>query len=350
MVRKHRKFKIKSLVVILTIVMITFLSLTIINILILRKTKQSDSLSYNSSATLTPSVCLINNAFLPSECTTDQRSFVSSLIDKINVNFNMKFDASDILKSNNYTYSIVAETIANEKGDTNKIVYDNTEELLHESIDQDDINNYSVNKDLVIDFPKYNALITSFKKDYVLALDSRLIIKATITNTGNYSKIEEPVSYNNEISLTIPLSEQTVNIDYSKNNFKNNNTIYSNKISNEYDKQNKIVNIYYRIDIVIIALILILIIKLIPQQNMFQKKINKILRDYDRAIAITNSIPSLKGLKVIEIASFEELLDVKDNLEKPILFYENKSHELATFIILNYEEAYVFTMKAYEDN
>jgi hypothetical protein len=349
MVKKRRIINTKNFVIILTIIMSAFILITISNIFKLKQTKQSDSITYNSSASLTPSVCLINNAFLPSECTTDQRSFVSSLIEKININFNMKFSASDLLQNNNYTYKIEAETIASEKGDATKIVYDNTDLLLSDNINQSNINNYNISKDVTIDFPKYNALITNFKKDYVLALDSKLIIKATIVNNGSYKMVEEPISYDSTISMTIPLAEQTVNIDYSKNNYSNNDTLYSNQTSQEFIKQNAKVNILYRIDIVIIALMLILIIRLIPRQNAYHKKINKILKEYDRAIAITNNLPSLRGLKVIEIASFEELLDVKDNLEKPILFYENKSHEWASFIILHYEEAYVYTMRAYED-
>jgi hypothetical protein len=44
---------------------------------------------------------------------------------------------------------------------------------------------------------------------------------------------------------------------------------------------------------------------------------------------------------------FLELLDAKESLNEPILFSEGKNHDLANFVILNGDEAYICYLDAY---
>lgn len=350
MARKHLKLKTSVKVTFMCLVMLSLLTMTILLTFSLKKTKQSDSITYNNTGSLTPSICLVTNEFLPSTCSTEQKSYVTSLIDKMTVNFKLNLNASDTLTSSSYNYKIEANVKANEKGDSAKVVYNNIEVLDSGTLTKDSGQGFNVNKDFNVDFKKYNDIITSFKKNYVLALDSNLIITATISEAAIYDKVNIPYKSEKTISLVVPLSEQTVNIDYANSKFKEDITNNSDVKSSEYTSVLKKLNILYRADIIFVLFMIYFAFRLMPKQSAYTKKVRKILKEYDQAIAITKNFPILKDFKVIQISSFEELIDVKDNLGKPILFFENRYHNCARFLILNDNEAYIFTIRAFEND
>lgn len=304
----------------------------------------TDSISYKSSGTITPVICLKSNEFLDSNCSSENQSYVSSLIDKITLNYVYSL-ITNKYATYDYSYKITLTTKANEKGDSSKVVYNKSEVLDEKSgfIESTALVNLSRSYD--IDFQHYNNLITSFKKNYVLALDSNLTINIFMTMTGHYGNNGETETKEHNIDIIVPLTEQTVNIDRSNLTFGTQETFAD--FAKETPQNIMFQKILYGIDIFVFILIIIEIIIMIPKENSFLKKLNKILKEYDRAIVKTNSIPKLTDYKIIYVDSFTELLDAKENLDKPILFCQGKHNDSARFIILNNDEAYVYYFDAY---
>ena len=83
---------------------------------------------------------------------------------------------------------------------------------------------------------------------------------------------------------------------------------------------------------------------MLPYKQEYIKKLEKILKEYDRAIVTVTKKPDTTKKSINNVPSFEELLDARENLEKPILFYQNRSGSKSTFIIINDKEAYVYTL------
>ena len=69
------------------------------------------------------------------------------------------------------------------------------------------------------------------------------------------------------------------------------------------------------------------------------------MKEYDRAIVKTRTMPDIDDLKVIEVESFEELIDARENLEKPILFIDINPGQKSCFLIINDRDAYKFILK-----
>ena len=69
------------------------------------------------------------------------------------------------------------------------------------------------------------------------------------------------------------------------------------------------------------------------KKSAYEKYINKILKEYDRLIAESSSLLSFEGKEIININKFTELLDIHDNLQLPIMYYEEKEHEQSYFYI-----------------
>ena len=72
----------------------------------------------------------------------------------------------------------------------------------------------------------------------------------------------------------------------------------------------------------------------------------RILNEYDRLIVENGTGPDTRDCQVIKISKFEELLDVRDNLKLPIMYYVVTKHTKCQFYIKHDDELYLLTIKA----
>ena len=85
--------------------------------------------------------------------------------------------------------------------------------------------------------------------------------------------------------------------------------------------------------------------KIMPKGNAYDKMLRKILRQYDRLIVNVNTKPNFKSSNTIEVNSFYELLDAKDNIHNAIFYYEVIPHQLCYFYINSDNNFIVYTLK-----
>ena len=102
--------------------------------------------------------------------------------------------------------------------------------------------------------------------------------------------------------------------------------------------------------LIIISLILIyktthLVLKVTNNRSKYQQRLMQILRDYDRIIVIArDGYETNKTREVVKLDNFDKLLDVKDNLNKPIIF--SKINDVKSeFIVEDDEKLYKFVLK-----
>ncbi len=81
------------------------------------------------------------------------------------------------------------------------------------------------------------------------------------------------------------------------------------------------------------------------KNTKYDKFVNNILKEYDRLIVETNTDIDLKKYNIIEIKKFTELLDVRDNLKCPILYYCITKHYKGMFYIKNNNDIYLLIVK-----
>lgn len=109
---------------------------------------------------------------------------------------------------------------------------------------------------------------------------------------------------------------------------------------------------YAIISITITVLLFIYLVTVFFEKKTPESIYNKILRDliktYDSILVDVEKIPELDVKNVINVSSFEKLLDVQYELKKPI-FYK-MSINSCSFILLDSEIAYVFVLRVSEDS
>ena len=109
---------------------------------------------------------------------------------------------------------------------------------------------------------------------------------------------------------------------------------------------------YSIVALTITAMILIYLINSFFEEETPESIYNKILREiiktYDSILVDVAKIPEMDVKTVINVSSFEKLLDVQYELKKPI-FYK-MSINSCSFLLIDSEIAYVFVLRISEDS
>lgn len=309
-------------------------------------TKKEVLLNYNSESNIKYLVNLKENNYFSETSLKMGEQYITSLIRDIEIDYNYKFN-SDKKINGSYKYKIVARVNADHKVDsaTTKKIWSKDYDLFEsDEFKLNDSNEFKIKENININYDKYNEIVNNFKKDYMIALTSRVDVYMFVYITGMYdgNKFIEDSS----LMTRIPLSEQTINItnEYIEKDAGN----LSRKIV--IDRFNNIYLFILGIILFIVGCYLIIKQVLIvlsdsQKQSEYIKKLKKYLHDYDDIIATVKHKPKTDGLKEIEFVNFEELIDAQDNLRVPIIFCETKKNERGYFYLISQECAYFYVLK-----
>ena len=105
------------------------------------------------------------------------------------------------------------------------------------------------------------------------------------------------------------------------------------------------------LDITGIIAVIVYIISNRDCKTIYAHKLKRILRDYDRYISETSNFKRTdmdKDMRVEYVKTFDDLINIRDSIEKPILFHEERAGERAVFYIFDDKIVYIYVMKAYD--
>ena len=306
---------------------------------------KGDLVKYNENSTVDYKVYLKDNDFYEEEYLGKGMAYVASLIDKINVDYHYLFNIDR--KSNiDFTYKIVGRLVIknqNEDGIFFEKEYDLSDEITNNLRDKD---NYSIDKNIVIDYDYYNDLANSFKSNYAVNTNSYLEVYMQVNEKSVETK---SYSLNNtsKTVLTIPLSKQEINIKLDNKDVNEEKQI---KILNDFMISNKN---YLIVSIVLLVIIVVLLSKFFTKLGYSSKKIStydkyisRILRTYDRIIVTVKTFPVLDDYITIELENFEDLVDISDNISQTIKYYVVTKGRKSKFFIIDGNILYLYTIKS----
>lgn len=327
---------------------ILFLILISLTLLLLLKILHTEEqvISYNENGNLDYKVYLKENDFYQTDYLDKDMIYVSSLIDYIDVDFEYNFNISEN-SDVHFIYSIIGNlTILDEKGQN--VYFEKSYNLLSYRTDKvTDQDSYNLKQNIKIDYDYYNDIANKFKMDFGVETTSKLRVYLTIRKVSNDVDVLLDSS-TSELYLDIPLSERSINMAINSNNLNNQQSIVK-KAENMVDNAPYIALIALCTvgSIVSLANAMRLITLLfVNKKSPYDKYINKILKEYDRLIAETRHLPDFSKYNLIEVSSFGELLDVRDNLKVPIMYYIVAKHVKSHFYIIDGKNLYLVTIKA----
>ena len=268
-------------------------------------------------------------------------NYIASLIDTVNVNFSYSNTYSDVVDYE-YEYDIDAKILVTDKYDGSKVLYSKDEALVEPTSLEGRDNKFDINKSVDINYDKYNSYVSAFKETYALDVDSSLILTMNISHRGAYKdkQIDNKVS---SLTMLIPLTKNTIDISINTNELANNFNIPIDEsvIENQYLFITGVVICV--LSFISLGLMIILNRK---KNDIYRKEIDKLLKNYDRLI-ITSKQPSIDESNYknkVRVMSFEELIDVNELTNEPIIYYEVEPGEKSYFIILKQDTLYKLTI------
>ena len=190
-----------------------------------------------------------------------------------------------------------------------------------------------------IDYREYNNLIKGFKTEFNLLAESYLQVTLHVNVNG------EQVNTANNMNINIPLTEKTINIEMEYTEINN-----SGKGGTTRTGINRALG---NISLAVAGLFILMVINTASfisradiGKTYYQRRVEKILRDYDRVVVkLKKSINISNDEEIMEVLDFEELLGMSDRLGKSILFMETDEKEKGWFIIKNGTEIYRYIIE-----
>lgn len=313
--------------------------------------KGTYKLHYSESSDLDYRVYLKENSNFPEKYLPKDKQYISSLIDYIEADFKYSFKSAEEL-SLQYDYYVTAKVSVDSFEGKN--IYETKETLVDRKRIRD-INNdtFSVSEKVKIDYNKYNAEAKKILNGYDLTANAELIVTLYVEVLGKYAEFENNLNDKEAITIKIPLSNKTVdiNIDYNLSDSKD--AILQYRSAAIKNPTLLYISIFFTVlDVVAVIAIIAWIIYNRDEKIIYSKKLKKILRDYDRYISetiITERVSDMmktKSLRIVMVKNFEGLLDIRDSLNKPILYHEEIVGKEAVFYVLSESVGYIYVMRA----
>lgn len=332
---------ITGIVIMLVIVLMGCLSLTFQKEYVVHYTDNSN-LDYN--------VYLKPNNFYKTSFLPKDKNYISTLIDYIDAKFDYTFKSTEDIDLE-YAYYMKADVLVNNSKGKN--IFKQEETIINKKSFNDVSNNtFSIDENVKIDYAKYNRLASDFISSYDLQADSKVVISLYVDVLGKHAEFDKELKDKAVISLEIPLTNKTIDItmDYELTNnvdevFQYKSTMISNPILFTVSV------IFAILDVAGIAAIIVYVISHRDCKTIYAHKLKRILRDYDRYISETNNFKRTDfgdDLRTEYVKSFDAIINIRDSLEKPILYHEEKVGERAVFYIIDDKVVYIYVMRAFD--
>lgn len=349
---KHRKkYSYGDRLFILILLALLVASLTLIMIEKAVRFSENEVVTYNEKGNLDYKVNLKKNDFYDSRTLNKNMIYVASLINNIDVNFKYDFNISEE-SDINFAYDIIGDLVITDTDGKNTF-FEKKYTLKKKQLKYlKNEKNYTFTDNIKVNYGTYNDLANKFRANYGIDTKSNLIVYLNVYKQGSGDSVQG-LNNNSHMTLTIPLSEKAIDIKMDSKGITNTSKVYSNvgfRVENYFSA-------FIALGLLVLFIILlIMIIRTIylirTKKSKYERYIKKILREYDRLIVETVTAPNESGKNIIEIDSFEELLDVRDNLGLPIKhFIVDEMHE-SDFYIDHSEELYLLVLKStdFDDN
>ena len=329
-IKSHIKIYIgySARVILFSSIFLVLLFISIFFVVKSLKFEKAEYINYKEKSLMDYKVYLKENNFYEEKYLGKDMIYIANLVDDIEITFDYMF-AIDSENDLNFSYQVMAKLIifdSNNNKNYFEKIYNITEQ---ETTQKRNSLTMDINKSVLIDYDYYNSIANTFKSNYGVNCESKLIVYMVINKNDTENNQQVFVDKNTELNISIPLSERSVNIilDYKDIN-KESYMLQKNKYLIDNVKYFVLGMVFVIGSCISLIKIIKLLLKLKQRNSKYDKYIADLLTKYDRMIVETTNLPSFKEKDIIKVKNFSELVDVRDNLKVPIMYYVLSEHNL----------------------
>lgn len=301
---------------------------------------------YSESSDVDYRVYYYDNDFFDTDYLEKDKTYISSLIDYMDFKIDYKANFSNVSKGD-YVYYVNATIIASNPSDENQKYWSKTINILEPKIVKyNDKDSFEVSTNFKLDYQLYNNILKEFRSEYNLAFVGKLKVELFVESSNNFSELKNPIKLNSSSVVSIPLTQQTINlnVEYSNVN-KQNDVVEREQLIDFYDKLYiTIGSILMLISLLLLCAWIIINRDYLKNQTEYNKIKNKILKTYDAIIVNVYEVPSFKNMKVVNVKLFDELLDAQNEVRMPINFIELVRNRESKFMLISDNIVWIYTL------
>ena len=344
--RRYRKYREKNNnhFIIFGIVVCIILCITFLKFGLEYKEKSEYIYSYEATKSDNYEALLKPNEFYTSNSLPKGLYYASKSIDKFILEFKYDFNGSkdaDI----SYNYNIIANmvsTVAN-NDDKGKEIWNREFTILDNTSSTTNKKEFSINEKADIDYEYYNNLARSYEEVYGININAVLKVYFNISYNINLQGLDENnKTINDYIELDIPITSTITNIEEKYQN------ITSEEIMPQIAENVSATKVvYYILSAIFIigALVLFIIMKksiIKSPKEMYKSNMKHILKYYKDLIVTISNKPNLSHLKLMELNSIDDLIDVAEQNNSNIIHYEVIENEKSELYVIINEYLYMY--------
>lgn len=338
--RKRKKRKI-----ILATITITFVVIALIFISKYYVLNKKYSIAYNENANVSYGVNLIENEFYKTNYLGENIDVISSLIKDIDVEFKYNLNLSEDVDYY-YSYKVLATIELKEKSKTN-LIYSDEQIAINKERQDGTSKRLEIVEQMNLSYNDYNAQINKLIDEYKLTnteSELSLTMQLNVVNKATNEKINKQT---NVMTINIPLDTKTVEITVNENvkDSKGEIVIKSNDV--EDSKKYLIFGIaMLACGVVTFISFMKYISKTRSAEKMYEDELKKILFDYKSYVQKINTPINYKEYKIIKIDTFTELMQMREEIQSPILMYTEKSNLKTIFMIIKEDMLFTYVISS----
>ncbi len=293
---------------------------------------QTKYVNYKENSDVDYRIHLKDNTFYDKDYLEKDNQYISDLIDYITATFKYRLELEKPATSYKYSYRVEANVAVKDKT-TFKNLYTFDETLITKVEKTSDEVETIIEENVNINYNKYNDLIKDFIRTYDIDnVTSTLTVNLYVDVQNN---CKESLPGNESVtSIVIPLTNKTMGMDITNSIIDNeNNSI----LCSEPSKAN-ILFLFCAVISLVIAIIIAVRAFLFMEntktaKSIYERELKKILSNYNAYIQRVNGTFDISGYKSLRIDSFNDMLEIRDTINQPILMIENAKKTGVYFII-----------------
>ena len=317
-----------------TIIVVVLAIAVVISALVCRELTKEHFVTYREGGSIDYDVYLKDNEFYDTPSLDRDQSYVASLIENVIANFSyqMDMDADDVNYRYSYTITSRLEIIDN----TSKAPIFNPEYQLVMVEDklQSSSNMLTVNEIVVINYDQYNDLASKFLSTYGLtSTTSNIVVTLKVNVLGDCTAFAGSAAETYVSELRIPLTTKTVNVKMTStaDPTESKTVALVGGAGSEVFKTTAIV--LGILDAILLGVLVAFIYLTRTEDITYTARVKKIVSQYKSYIQKINNVFDTSAYQVICVDTFDEMLEIRDTIQAPILMHENLDKTCAKFMI-----------------
>lgn len=303
--------------------------------------------TYTIKQSITSEVRYFDTSFFGNDhAVVPGRAYIADLINTITPRFRYTYE-SETDAAIAYTYSIIATLrgSATVRDESNSVEVWAEQFVLQEPVSRTEssVRGVAIDEQVQLSFSDYTNLVSQFKNDIAVPIDAQLDVVLTVVLRGDVDGVS--FAEDHTATFTVPMDQQVFKT-IAKLDEPSTESIYidGESVLSPWQQPLRIAGY----SALLVAIGLTVLVAFVGSERRvfktpYQRKLARIYRYYDSSIVKASQPVDTAGKQVVRLSSFNDMLDIEEELKTPIIASEI-GDEATRFTIIHEDIAYTYTL------